>query len=322
MKKIRILFSLGLFLSSLLYITGCKKDPIIPPVAGNTTVTFTPLGEITFTGDPILIKWKVVGDYSSFTVKKNGIVVSTSPCDSILIYDVPEKLEFSAVCVLTSGNDPIVRSLAILPKGSPPPLEKPSIVVTYDTSTVPYGGSKDVSWVIKKATQATLNGVSIDTIGNKHFSDLTENTTLLFHCIGNGGEKDTTFVIHVASQMTIRQMLTHLPYRIKKSDTAAGGTSNWGNYTIPICQLDDLLIFKLDGTFERHQGIDFCIPGAPELFANGLWELLDNDTKISIGGTVYDISQITSDSLQTYISQPCSWCVNGALQRIDTYSNQ
>jgi len=317
LSKFHDLFLLTV-LVGVLILAGCKKDSTQPPVAPTLqlSVNTTQVSP----GDSVIVNWTST-NATSVEIMWSGPTFNGLPPNGSQKIG-PLQINTTITITATGPGGTAEKTKSVIVTSLPPPLEKPSIVITYDTSIVPYGGSKGVSWVIKKATQATLNGIPIDTVGNHTFMNLVKDSTLDFHCSGAGGVKDTNIIIRVASQTTICQMLTHLPYKIVKIDTAGGGTSNWGNYTIATCQLDDLLIFKPNGTFERHQGTDFCMPGSPELFGDGLWELLDNETKISIGGTVYDIAELTSTTFKTYVSQPCSWCVNGALQRIDTYSNQ
>lgn len=292
MKKIMILLLFGLFLSSLLYITsGCKKDPIVPLVAGNTMVTFIPLGEITFTGDPILIKWKVVGDYSSFTVTKNGIVIPTSPCDSIWIYDVSEKLEFLATCTLAPGNDPIVRSLTIFPKGSTLP---PTLTVTSRTLT-PYDENDTIRYQATHTDSVLMDGVHLPSLsGYKVINHVRENA--LYHLIayGPGGTAFQDVSTTVGSPPTphpLQDTIILHPWSEFSSLTSCSGDENgqWFPGNIQQSDKDVRYVFYSDGHWKAFRyGLEIN---------HGDYLISETDSTMNWGGGIYQIKILTSTTM-------------------------
>jgi hypothetical protein len=325
MKKIVMIF-IAFFSLVILLTPGCKKDKTTEPTDPNP---------------PAILTSSVVPNF--YSIYKGGLVTFTitSNADSgsvqlsngekyKIVTNGTQSFTLSQNTTFTftfykKGNpnqtkDPITIAVTDLPKL---PHITAEIVPNIPNNRIPFNTSVTIKVTSENVTSVTTNFPGFSGIAGTFISPiLTETTTYTFIGYGENNKTDTARItITVDPAPTKTQILTSLPYKIIKSDTAAAGTNNWGNRVLPTCQLDDLLIFKSDGNFERHQGVDFCVPGDPELFGSGQWELLENETKISIGGTVYDMD-LSSTTLKLHIIKPCPWCVNGGLQYIDTYSNQ
>lgn len=63
------------------------------------------------------------------------------------------------------------------------------------------------------------------------------------------------------------------------------------------CDKDDQVIFKTNKTFEVNEGASICGEAAPEDTEHGVWELIDNETKLTINGQTGTINQLDEGTL-------------------------
>ena len=243
-----------LVLFGVIFFAGCKKDPgqssTQPPVA--PTLQMSVNATQVSLGDSVTVSLQST-NATSVQIMWSGPTFNGLPINGSKKIG-PLLINTTITITATGPGGSVKKDKSVTVVNLPPP-EKPSIVLTYDTSTIPYGGYKDVSWVIKKATQATLNGAPIDTIGNRHFSDLKENTTLDFQYSGPGGSKDTTIMITVGpppAPTPLMDIIAEHPWSEVSGLVSCTEDENgyWWNLSIGQEELDHKCVFKKDGTWK------------------------------------------------------------------------
>ena len=86
------------------------------------------------------------------------------------------------------------------------PTPAPTASISWNPSTVDYGGSSTLSWSSTNATGCTLDGVTRATAGSQVETNRTATQTSRLYCTGPGGTSDTdsaTLTVGSAPQITI-----------------------------------------------------------------------------------------------------------------------
>jgi len=83
-----------------------------------------------------------------------------------------------------------------------PPFPSPEIKINSSSSTIDYGGSFNLSWDIRYATECNLSGPGIETSkvdfsGQKHIRERTVSSTYSIDCIGDGGDASKKRTVRV-----------------------------------------------------------------------------------------------------------------------------
>lgn len=101
------------------------------------------------------------------------------------------------------------------------------------------------------------------------------------------------------------EYLTQGSWKQVKYEQRAGTTGAWVDLTgtPPSCELDNLLIFLITGTYEANEGATKCNSGDPQIIDAGTWSFLTNETQISITSTgsspdVADVDWLDDNTLQ------------------------
>jgi hypothetical protein len=99
------------------------------------------------------------------------------------------------------------------------------------------------------------------------------------------------------------QLITKANWKLAKVEEkdAAG---NWVDITntYDACELDNILIFKSNLTYESNEGATKCDAGDPQIIEVGTWKFENNETKLSYtengstGADLVDVVGITTDS--------------------------
>ena len=140
--------------------------------------------------------WSVVGTYASTVSSKafSGKAAGT--------YSYKTKQCFtlfgSPVCADSEGPESVTVSAA--------PTPAPTASISWNPSTVDYGGSSTLSWSSTNATGCTLDGVTRATAGSQVETNRTATQTSRLYCTGPGGTSDTdsaTLTVGSAPQITI-----------------------------------------------------------------------------------------------------------------------
>jgi len=301
------------FLLSLVFLAGCKKDPgqssTQPPVAPTLQVSVNAT-QVSL-GDSVTVSWQSTNATSVQIMWSGPAFNGLPPNGSQKVGPLQINTTITVTAIGPGGS--VKKDKSVTVTNLPPDTLK--ISVSADLSTVPWNTNTTIIVQITGAdsSKSDLPGFS-GVSGSFPTPLLTSRTTFHFTAYGKGLIAKDSVTIDVIPE-TKTQMLTYKPWKIIKMDTTLNG--NWGNFPFSPCRLDDLLIFKVDGTYEIHQGTDWCVPGGPELIANGLWYFFDNDTKLNRDGGIYDIDSLTSSRLiWTTVLPPYGY------QLKETYSNE
>ena len=305
MKTIRLI---PVFLFCIAVImSACKKeantiDPNQPPIAEIKATIMPPNPGY---DSAVTISWDVNGTCSTFLAYyfdgvKNDTIGRTCS-GSYKFTHIKSQINVTLECLLVKNGRMETKVYTINPGSAPIP---PVLTVTYDTSTVVYGGSKVVSWSASANTDSVVDSKNhnVGNSGSIQLGGLEKDTTLLRKAINGAGFDAKLITIKVASKPVKTTadkfngswLNTDILYRIKDSTTFKS--------IIVDCQKDDIWKFMKDlsdttkGTFEMHQGLNWCY-GTNEIWWYGGWFLVSNNTQIIIGGTTFDILELTDTKL-------------------------
>ena len=78
------------------------------------------------------------------------------------------------------------------------------------------------------------------------------------------------------------------------------GAWNDGYATLPDCQKDNKLFFNSDLTYILDEGATKCNSSDPQIFQQGIWALIENETKLVTNTTnTVEIVQLDASNLKT-----------------------
>ena len=305
-KFLTVFFSLAI----LCMAPGCKKNELPDPMGvdppKDTTYTLTYKdGTVSIVNDTLYKKYRDVFDFSwEFKGKQTFEILLNS---QHLSYDtigkksivVEQQLVFN---FLVNGKK--VKSQVIVLVSDIP---YPTITISGDTS-IPYGGSTNISWIIEYATAQYLNGSQIPAVGSLPLNSLKRDTILHFGASNSNGVKYTNrdITIHVGPPPP--------PTPLQNLQSGKWYMKVWKidgqNLTIPDCQKDDYMIYFDYMWYEKHRGVNQCVPGENELFANGSYSLYYlNDTlrlETNVGnGTIRNVLFISPSELKLEFKVYC-----------------
>lgn len=110
---------------------------------------------------------------------------------------------------------------------------------------------------------------------------------------GNGGDNN--------KPKTLTEMLTTGKWL--EIDARDPNGSVWDQ--VPDCSKDDYMIFKVDGSYEYDNGPTKCKPTDPQIEkGEGIWQFINNETRINIGNLDYQIEELTDSKLTLLLSGP------------------
>ena len=106
---------------------------------------------------------------------------------------------------------------------------------------------------------------------------------------------------------TKTEMLTSGSWKITAvdADTLGDGTFEIDVYNLLIeaCDKDDFFVFKTNGNLDLDEGPSKCDDTDPQVSTTS-WRLLENETKLEIGGDAYDIAELTNSTLKLVYMEP------------------
>ena len=109
------------------------------------------------------------------------------------------------------------------------------------------------------------------------------------------------FVLAIAAckkDVPREELLTSGSWRGESSIATVLGLSINLNDSLPACAKDDLTNFQTDKNVLIDEGPTKCDPSDPQTYSLGTWSLSENDTKLSFGGTNYDIQELSDSRLK------------------------
>lgn len=291
--KTRLYFSVLVF-SLMAMMSSCKKETTGPDPDENATIKSSLVPTNPVYGGSAIISWNVIGTCGKFLVIYGGDTISKDCTGSYELKNLTEPCTVDFVCVLLS-NGRTVKGSQYVPVGSAP--VPPTLTITCDTSTVPFMGSKVISWTSSTNTDSVLDSKNqnVGKSGSIQIGGLIKDTTITRKAINSAGFDIKSVTVKVAPKPILTRIDSLfgswlLVDKLNKSQSSTQFISN-----IISCERDDFTIFMSVMTtattykFELHQGPVWCCCDS-ELFGNGDWSLSQDGTKLNMDGLVYDIT--------------------------------
>lgn len=286
-----------LALCIMVFVTGCKKNEVPPnPKEETATIKSSAVPPNPGYGSSTTVTYNVEGTCGKFFAIYKGDTVTKVCSGSFILKNLTESGYVDFTCILESSKR-IVKGALFIPVGSAP--TPPILTVSYDTSTVPYLGSKVIHWSATNADSVVdAKGKNVGNPNSIQLGSLTKDTNLVRKAINKTGVDIKTINIKVAPIV--------LPTR---SDSLVGSwhqdaqlylpnnSTGWIDYPLLDCQKDDTLKLLSTGKYEQHQGVEFCFTNLPELSGKGDWFLLPGGLQVNFGNGIYTIEKLTGTEL-------------------------
>ncbi len=305
----------------ILFTMGCKKT-LTDDLHQQETATIQSSANPPHPayGGFTVISWNVTGTCGQFFVIYKGDTISKLCNSSDTLKNLTGACDVGFICILSKTGRTVTGSLHI-PVGDAP---APVLTVVWDTTTVPPGGSKVVSWSgINTDSIVDGKGKNVGNPNSITLGPLTKDTTLIRKAVGAGGFDLKTIHIKVASKVfsdSIILLVGPLPlgpqkkWQLTKEEKREIQSTTWTEMQMLSCELDDTLKFFLDSVYQKMQGIALCIPDGSQIWDQGTWHFLSNFTQISFNG-ICTISILNETTFQIAYFLPFS-----NIYRRDTYT--
>jgi hypothetical protein len=246
MKKISLLFACGLFLS---LISGCKKDPIVPPdppaPIDSLKVYSAYLScDTAVQNSAVIVSWNSNADTVIILVNGEKILTAVVPIGSKSLI-VTQKgtnaidVKFLKNFQLKLRNLSVYVTEVILP---PPP---PTVSVMASPTHLPLGGG---------SASLTVSGTSCDSIISPeilevkgpgvYMVNVLKTTTFHFIGYGPGGIATDSAIVEVITQAQINLgFITAYPCRVVNALRRCTENDPWGNFVPSQAWLDEVNYF-------------------------------------------------------------------------------
>ena len=304
----------ALFLVGIFILIGCTKEQDDSPVNPSDTlpqISMIPEQNLELAnGETLNTFWEIKGNSKNNFAIFDGDTVSRAKVGEFAKENIEKGIHhFSVGCFSMNGTKVMSRPEVITITVKDVSAVLPSIVsFVANPATITKGDSSSLTWnIISRGGVIEITSVPAtlrididanDSIGSRKVAP----TVSTIYTLKVKNEAGTVS----ASQTITVNNIPPVPTREDSISASWGcflllrqavGSTTWDTVGPAQCEKDDTLKLLKNGRFEIHQGIDFCMPGAPELCGDGSWFLFNNGTQISIDGNISTIIELTAKKL-------------------------